>query len=195
MKKILLSVALIFCSIIAVSQSNDVRSALQNYRYEEALSLLGNEPETTENLLLKASCHEKLYNYTDALAVYEKLLPNNPENVEIVISAAECASQAGATETALNYWIKADSLSPENLFFQTKKAIAYYRNGNWQETIESAQTVFQSDSIPLLLRMTGEAFLNLNDPIEAGYYYSKAYEKNPSDHLSLGRICEFYYAL
>ncbi len=195
MKKILLSVALIFCSIIAVSQSNDVRSALQNYRYEEALSLLGNEPETTENLLLKASCHEKLYNYTDALAVYEKLLPNNPENVEIVISAAECASQAGATETALNYWIKADSLSPGNLFFQTKKAIAYYRNGNWQETIESAQTVFQSDSIPLLLRMTGEAFLNLNDPIEAGYYYSKAYEKNPSDHLSLGRICEFYYAL
>src|SRR5690606_20273043 len=95
----------------------------------------------------------------------------------------------------LKYWIKTDSLSPENLFFQTKKAIAYYRNGNWQETIESTQTVFQSDSIPLLLRMTGDAFQNIHEPIWANYFYTKAYEKNPSDHLSLSRICEYFYAM
>lgn len=103
--------------------------------------------------------------------------------------------QAGASEAALNYWIKADSLSPGNLFFQTKKAMAYYRNGNWPETIESAQTVFQSDSVPVLLRMTGDACQNLNDPILANYYYTKAYEQNPSDHLSLSNICEYFYAM
>ena len=195
MKKTVLSGILILCSVLLAAQSNEVRSALQQYRYKEALLLLENEPETAENLLLKAESFEKLYNYADALTVYKRLLQNNPDDTELLISAAECASQAGDTESALKYWIKADSLSPGNLFFQTKKAMAYYRNGNWQETIESAQTVFQSDSIPLLLRMTGDAFLNLNDPIEAGYCYSKAYEKNPSDHLSLSRICEFYYAL
>lgn len=194
MRKILLSVALIFCSIIAVSQSNDVRSALQKYNYKEVLSLLENEPETTENLLLKAESNEKLYNFTDALAVYEQLLLKNPENVEIVISAAECASQAGATETALNYWIKADSLSPGNLFFQTKKAMAYYRNGNWQATIENAQTAFQSDSIPLLLRMTGDAFLNISNADSAIWFYAKSIEKNPSDYIAVSKLGNLYYA-
>lgn len=190
-----ISVVLTMVSVSVSAQTLTAHDFMQQYRYREAIEWLETQPETAENLLLKAESHERLYNHTDALPVYERLLLNNPDDVALLISAAECASQAGDTESALKYWIKADSLSPENLFFQTKKAIAYYRNGNWQETIESTQTVFQSDSIPLLLRMTGDAFQNIHEPIWANYFYTKAYEKNPSDHLSLSRICEYFYAM
>ena len=193
--KFVVSVILAIMSIYVSAQTQSAHDLMQQFRYKEAIELLKTQPKTIENLLSKAESYEKLYNFSDALAVYEQLLQSNPNDVELIVSTAECASQAGNTEQSLKYWIKADSLSPGNLFFQTKKAMAYYRNGNWQETIESAQIVFETDSIPLLLRMTGDAFQNLSDPIWANYYYTKAYEKNPSDHLSLSRICEYFYAM
>ncbi|OJV38448.1 MAG: hypothetical protein BGO33_06535 [Bacteroidia bacterium 43-41] len=193
--RFIISVVLIITSIFASAQELTAQDLMKQYRYLEAIEWLDNQPTTIENLLLKASCHEKLYDFADALAVYEKLLHANPTDIDLIISTAECASQAGNTEQSLQYWIKADSLSPANLFFQTKKAMAYYRNSNWKETIESSQTVFQTDSVPLLLRMTGDAYQNLNDPIWANYFYTKAIEKNPSDYISLSRICEYFYAM
>lgn len=189
---------LLLSCILSVSlsaQTQSARDLIEQFRYKEAIEWLDSQPETAENLLLKADCYEKLYNFIDAFSVYQRLLLSNPEDVQLLTSAAECASQVGDTESALKYWITADSLSPGSLFLQIKKSMAYFRNGNWQKTIESAQTVFESDSVPVLLRITGDAFHNLNDPIWANYYYTKAWEKNPADHLSLRRICEYFYAM
>ncbi|MDO5663669.1 MAG: tetratricopeptide repeat protein [Bacteroidia bacterium] len=193
--KFTISVVLMIMSVSVSAQTPTAHDLMQQFRYKEVIESLENQPETIENLLLKAESYEKLYNFTNAFIIYQQLLQINPDDIDLITATAECASQAGNTEQALQYWIKADSLSPNNLFLQTKKAMAYYRNTNWQKTIESAQTVFQTDSIPLLLRMTGDAFQNLSDPIWANYYYTKAYEKNPSDHISLNRICEYFYAM
>ncbi len=193
--KFIASIVLITLSASLSAQTLTAKDFMQQYRYKEAIEWLDSQPATAENLLSKAECYEKLYNFSDAFAVYEQLLQVNPDDLELVITAAECATQAGKTEQALKYWIMADELVPDNLFFQTKKSMAYYRNGNWQEMIESAQTVFKSDSVPVLLRMTGDAYQNLNDPIWANYFYTKAYHKNPADHLSLSRICEYFYAM
>lgn len=182
-------------SVSVSAQTPKAQDLMQQFRYKEAIEWLEDQPETIDNLLLKAESYEKLYNFTDALAVYQQLLQVNPDDIDLIISTAECASQAGNTEQSLQYWIKADSLSPDNLFLQTKKAMAYYRNGNWKETIVSSLNIFQTDSIPLLLRMTGDAFQNMGDPIWANYYYTKAYEKNPSDYIALNRICEYFYAM
>ena len=195
MKSILILAVFLFISIVLSAQTSEIQTALDNYRYKDALALIDNEPQTAENLRLKASVYEKLYNYSAALAIYEQLLQQHPNDVNLVISMAECASQAGNAQQSLRRWITADSLSPENLFIQTKKAMAYYRNSNWKETIEASQPVFRSDSIPLLLRMVGDAHQNLYDPIWANYYYTKALEKNPSDHVALSRICEYFYAM
>lgn len=181
-------------SVSVSAQTLTAHDLMEQFRYKEAIEWLENQPETTENLLLQAESHEKLYNFTDALTVYQQLLQLNPDDIALIVSTAECASQAGDTESALNYWIKADSLSPGNLFFQTRKAMAYYRNGNWQETIESAQTVFQSDSIPLLLRMTGDAFLYTSNADSAIWFYVKSIEKNPSDHLAVSKLGNVYHA-
>ena len=192
--KFVISVILAIMSIYVSAQTQSAHDLMQQFRYKEAIELLKTQPKTIENLLFKAESYEKLYNFSDALAVYEQLLLSNPDDVELIVSTAECASQAGNTEQSLKYWIKADSLSPGNLFFQTKKAMAYYRNGNWQETIESAQTVFESDSIPLILRMTGDAFLNTSNTDSAIWFYVKSIEKAPSDYLSVSKLGNLYYA-
>lgn len=107
---------------------------------------------------------------------------------------AECATQAGNSQQSLRGWITADSLSPENLFIQTKKAMAFYRNSNWKETITASQPVFRTDSIPLLLRMVGDAHLYTSNADSAIWFYAKAIEKNPSDHLAVSKLSDIYYA-
>ncbi|WP_298650748.1 tetratricopeptide repeat protein [uncultured Proteiniphilum sp.] len=175
-----------------LSQSNEVQDALRNYQYNKALGLLDQEPPIRENLLLKATCYEKLYNYTFALGIYKQLVEEYPDDTNVMISMAECASQAGDSRLSLQSWITADSLSPDNLFIQTQKAMAFYRNNNWAETIEQATTVFKTDSVPLLLRMVGDAYLYSSEGDSAIWYYSKAIGKNPGDYLAVNKLGNIY---
>ncbi len=179
---------------VSVAQISDLQSALDNFRYREALALLEKESETQQNLQLKASIYEKLYDYTAAFSIYNRLLDDYPDNINLLISTAECASQSGNTEQALKCWIKADSLLSDNQFFKIKKAVAYYRNGNWKETIEVSASVFRVDSVPALLRMVGDAYLYTSQADSAILCYTKAIEKNPSDNLAVSKLVNIYFA-
>lgn len=194
MKPILFFLFFLSTTAMCLSQTGNAQRAAQNYRYKEALTLLENEPETPENLLLKASCCEKLYDFPGALILYRRLLQSDSTHLPLLVSAAECALRAGNTEQALKYWIRIDSLSPGNLFFQTRKTAAYYRNGNWKETLENATTVFETDSVPMLLRMAGDAYLYISHADSAIAYYVRAIRKNPSDHQSVVKLGNLYYA-
>ena len=90
--------------------------------------------------------------------------------------------------------MKASELSPDNLYLQTKKVVALYRAGDWQGTITAAEEVFRQDSIPMLLRMAGDAHIRLDDGLGL-IYYEKALEKDPADHLALRNLSEIYYSL
>ena len=93
-----------------------------------------------------------------AITIYKQLRQENPDDVGLCISLAECASQAGDARLTKQSWQAADSLLPNNRFIQTQKTVAFHRNGHWAETIEQAQAVLATDSIPLLLRLVGDAF-------------------------------------
>ncbi|MDD3788467.1 MAG: tetratricopeptide repeat protein [Petrimonas sp.] len=187
--------AFLLHGFLVFSQKTDVKKLMQEYRYREAIELLQSLPENRENMLLKAVSYEKLYDYPSAVAVYEKLFATNPSDVDVVISLAEITAQSGDADASLKYWKLANELSPDNLFVLTKKAMAHYRASDWAGTLSSSTEVFKKDSIPILLRMTGDAYHNLNDDVMANYHYTKALEKNPKDYLALSRICEYYYAM
>ena len=191
LRSLFFSVLLLF-PVYLLSQSNDVEEALHNFQYNEVLALLDAAPPTRENLLLKTHCYEKLYNYPAALNIYKQLLDEYPEDVNLTISMAECASQAGNSPLSLQCWIIADSLSPGNRFIQTQKAMALYRNNNPDRAIEQAKTVFEADSVPLLLRMVGDAYLYSGQGDSAIWYYYKAIEKNPADHLAVNKLGNIY---
>ena len=196
MSRLLISLIAIFsfCSSVFFGQTVGVTELLDSYRYDDALELLTDEPETEQNLLLKASCLEKLYRFGDALEIYESVLHGNPDHFEAIILAAESSTSAGDAKQALHYWTKADSLSPENQFVRIKKAMAFYRNSDWKGTIGCAKEVFQTDSLPQLLRVTGDAFLYSNQGDSAIWYYNKAIEKNPKDALAVNKLANIYYS-
>lgn len=180
------------CSVWLFSQTNEVKDALEKYQYQEALSLLDTESPTFENLLLKAHCQAKLYNYATALDIYGHLSEEYPDNLNLMVTLAECARQAGDSRLSLLSWIKADSLSPDNQYIQTQTAMAFFRNNNWNAAIEKAKTVFEKDSVSLLLRMVADAYLYTNQGDSAVWYYSRAISENPSDHLSVTKLGEIY---
>lgn len=176
------------------AQPNLVSEAMRSYRYREALALLERAPESVENQLLKAECYQMLYDYPAALDIYESLTAGNHETVGILTAAADCASQAGDHDTSLRYWLKAGELSPGNLYLQTKIAVAFYRAGDWQGTIRASEEVLRKDSIPMLLRMAGDAHIRLDDGLGL-IYYEKALERDPADHLALRNLSDIYYSI
>lgn len=176
------------------AQADQVQEAMRDYRYQEAIELLERAPESVENQLLKAECYQMLYDYTAALNIYESLTGGTHETIGILMAAADCASQAGDHEASLRYWLKASELSPENLYLQTKKVVAHYRAGDWQGTITAAEEVFMQDSIPMLLRMAGDAHVRLGSGLGL-VYYEEALERDPADHLALRNLSDIYYSL
>lgn len=176
-----------------LAQAYQVQEAMRDYRYREAIALLERAPESVENELLKAECYQKLYDYPAALDIYESLIAGNHETIRILTAAADCATQAGDHETSLRYWLKACELSPGNLYLQTKKVVAFYRADDWQGTIQASEEVFRQDTIPMLLRLVGDAHMQLGDEVGL-LYYMKALEMNPADHVTLRKLCDFYYS-
>ena len=181
-------------STLAQAQQDSVENLMQQYRYKEAIEWLDKQPETVDNLLLKAESYEKLYDYYAATSTYEKVLAQDSTQLSIIIALAESYYQAGESDKSLGYWTKALQLSPESIYLKTKKAIAHYRISDWIGTIESCQKVFETDSIPLLMRMTGDANLQLLRMDTALFYYNKTIEKNPSDYIAVNKLANFYYA-
>lgn len=176
------------------AQTNPARDLMQQLRFREAIEWLEKQPETIDNLLLKAENHEILYDYHAATSAYEKALAQDSTQLSIIIALAESYYQTGDSDKSLGYWTKALQLSPENIYLKTKKAIAHYRISDWEGTIESCREVFETDSVPLLMRMTGDANLQLLRGDSALFYYAKAIEKNPSDYIATNKLANFYYS-
>lgn len=192
--RICIIILLACCTFLVSAQTDQVREAMRDYRYLEAIELLERAPESVEHQLLKAECYQMLYDYPAALDIYESLTAGNHETVGMLTAAADCASQAGDHDTSLSYWLKACELSPGNLYLQTKKAVAFYRAGDWQGTIRASEEVFRQDTIPMLLPLVGDAHLQLEDGVGL-LYYMKALEMNPADHVTLRKLCDFYYSV
>ena len=167
---------------------------MQQLRFREAIEWLEKQPEAIDNLLLIAESHEKLYDFQAATSTYEKALSQDSTQLSIIIALADSYFQAGDSDKSLEYWTKALQLSPENIYLKTKKAIAHYRISDWKGTIESCRKVFETDSVPLLMRMTGDANLQLDRVDSALFYYNKTIEKNPSDYIATNKLANFYYS-
>lgn len=191
-KLLLFSLLFLSTGYLFSQHSKEVEDALRNNQYGQVLNLLENELPSREGLLLKAHCLEKTYNYPAAMNVYKQLLGDYPDDANLIITMAECASQIGDKQQSLRYWIMADSLSPGNHYIQTKKSMAFYQNDNWKEAIEEAKTVFKVDSVPLLLRMVGDAYLHSSKGDSAIWYYYKTLEKNPADRLAVSKLGKIY---
>ncbi len=85
-------------SVLPLSQQEPAIKLMQQYRYKEAIEWLDEQPETIENLLLKAESYEKLYNYHAAIPIYEKVLVQDSTQLSIIIALAESNYQAGDSD-------------------------------------------------------------------------------------------------
>lgn len=191
--RLTISIVLSLISISVSAQNVSPKDLMRQFRYGEAIEILQTQPETTENLLLKAECFEKMYDYRSAITAYDKALAAEPDNLSLIISLAECQLLAGNAEESLKYWTFANEASPQNLFLKIKKAMAHYRASDWRGTIVASDEVFAQDSVPTLLRMTGDAYLNMGNSVGT-LYYRAAIDKNPTDYLAVGKLCDFFYS-
>jgi tetratricopeptide (TPR) repeat protein len=196
-----MKIRIFFIALLSVSNfamfsqtEDEARELMRQYRYHEAILLLRQLPETRENLLLKAESNERLFNHSAAVEIYEKLLADYPDDLSLLILLAEATWRMGNPDVSLSYWITINELSPDNLFFQTRRAMAHHRASDWQGTIEASRKVFEQDTIPLLLRFVGDAHLNLGNS-EGIFYFQYAIVRNPADHLSVLRLGNFFYSL
>lgn len=190
---------LFVCAIILISFYNAgfaqspsaLQAALNQFDYKTAITLLKAEPTTLNNLLLQATCYQKLAEYDQALNIYTQI-PKDSLTANMTIDAALCASQNGAYATSIEYWNHAENLLPNNQYILRQKVFTYFKQKDYNNTIAEGKRILTVDSVPSIVRTMADVYLNMGATDTAITYYRRAIDLNPKDDKSVYRLAQIH---
>jgi len=192
MKKLLTSI-LLCCVLVLQAQSNAIQNALKVHDYEQAIKLISKEKKSPEMDLLKATCFKNIARYDDAIALLEEIVKNEHENnIASINELADCYQQEGNFRKAKLYYYMALQQTPDSRYAQLNYLNITYKLKELNQTIKLAHSIFQKDTVPVLLPVLGDCFTQLGKTDSAIYYYRKAMSHNPADFNSLSKLSKLY---
>ena len=192
MKKPLTAI-LLCCVLVLQAQSNAIQNALKVHDYEQAIKLISKEKKSPEMDLLKATCFKNIARYDDAIALLEEIVKNEHDNnIASINELADCYQQVGNFRKAKLYYYMALQQTPDSRYAQLNYLNITYKLKELNQTIKLAHSIFQKDTVPVLLPMLGDCFTQLGKTDSAIYYYRKAMFHNQADYNSLSKLSKLY---
>ena len=191
MKYIFISI-LLFCSGILQSQNNAIQTALKNYDYETAIKLISKEKASPELDFLKATCYKNIARYTDAITLLEGLVGKDVSNIQAINELADCYQLNENFRKAKTYYFLALQTAPSSRFAQLNYLNITVKLKEWNQALQQAHSILQSDSLPALYPVIGDCFVQLSRMDSAEYYYNMGMNSNPDDYNTLGKLCKIY---
>jgi len=82
--------------------------------------------------------------------------------------------------------------TPDSRYAQLNYLNITYKLKELNQTIKLAHSIFQKDTVPVLLPVLGDCFTQLGKTDSAIYYYRKAMFHNPADYNSLSKLSKLY---
>ncbi len=159
-----------------------------------ALKILSADLSDVDNLKLVAEFYFKRGYYSDALAIFEQLAVNNNIDNASLQKMGVCQQKLGATDKALQTYLKAELMRPDSIWTMRRIAACYRATGNISKALEYYERIEQSrpDDIELALSI-GHCLLELEDYEKALKYYFKVEYLAPESHKALRPIawCSF----
>jgi len=143
-----------------------------NYKYNELLSSLEQEPNNIDIQFHLALVEEQLGNTESAIKRYQNILNISPNDKESLKNIGSLYIKTGKPNLALEYLYKATKLDPEDEDVIFLLGRAYFSSGNYRKALEHYLRIkdktFNDADINYFLAMT---YGRLNDQGESHYYF------------------------
>lgn len=184
MKFIFATILTLIFSTLSLSAQERLQKALEMYDYGTAVhiidSLMVSENADSVGLALqKARCLKKLYRADEAAGVLAEVLHLDQFNIELMAELAECHSQAGNTEDALQFYSLLSGMQPDNVYFKICIARILYHEKAYKECIPFCKGIIATDTIPDIIALTADSYRYIGQADSALVYYNRLLEIKP----------------
>ena len=196
MKRIVL-LTLFFCSMMRLTAqspvSQDIREAMNNYDYENALRLMEKTPSTTPLLYLKGKALKELGRDKEALEVFRQLTLQDSLNPRAYIEAGECYKAQGKYQPALQCYRHVLDLQPTHKYARIQYINQLLNLQKYQEALGESTVLAEQDSSATVLHLKAQSLKGLySDPnIQIGAYM-EIHERYPDDYLAASKLASLY---
>jgi tetratricopeptide (TPR) repeat protein len=188
-----------FARSSAYSPATDsVQLFLSNYQYSKALNLIERElKQTGESKYLynlKGNAYKGLYQFSQAIDAYKKVLAYDTTNIRTIIDIAHTYKQIPDNENAMKYYALASSYDTSNLAFKMEIANCKFSMDFCSEALNDYRPIYHSDTSNLFLikRMAMCYYKNMEVDSAINFYY-KALFYNAYDATSVANICNLLF--
>lgn len=164
---------------------NEIRNLIENYQYQNALSLIAQQAETNDVLYQKAFCYKQLGNNVEAENILIKLVKLSPQNVNYWGELASIYQNENKWKLALACFDKLVEIDSTNIYFRTQKATMLYSLDRFKESIEINKSLYLNENANNVLHLLGKSYESLNQIDSASFYYYKAWKYDFWDTRSL----------
>jgi tetratricopeptide (TPR) repeat protein len=203
MRKLLITLCLLYCSLISAQKNityDSIKSLIQSYQYKQAIELINNQLNTGSRDValyqLKGLAYKSLLKYPEAIYAYEKAVSMDSSNYQTYIDLGFCCKSLGNYNKALESFVKANSLKPENISISMEIAGIYISMEDNLGAVKIYKDLFTKDTTNIfLMRSIGKVYENLDMNDSASVYYAKAVQLNAYDMQSVIRLASIYIKL
>jgi len=183
---------LLYSSTFLHAQNNAIQHALKNFDYETAIKLISTEKASPELNFLKATCFKNIARYNDAIPLLEELVRLDVSNMPAVNELADCYQLKGNYRKAKLCYFMALQSAPASRFAQLNYLNITFKLKEWNQTLQQAHSMLQTDSLPALYPVMGDCFVQLLRMDSAEIYYTMGMKSNPDDYNTLSKLCKIY---
>ena len=183
MKQIVYQVLMLFLSMIAYSQQENLQELLNAKQFNRIVALADHlqaaDSSDYQTMYLIGQAYEGLLRYNDAYRFYLHCLSIDSTHVELLNTTARMAANLGKTREAESCFLKIWEADTTDFYANYQLARFYVQSGNDEKAIDYYEYLLENDpDNPILLRAIGDCYQHLNERFSAFEAYWFAFQNN-----------------
>jgi tetratricopeptide (TPR) repeat protein len=175
------------------ADNNAINYYIKNYQYENALNLLSNIANKSDDMLRQeASLLSTLKRHEEAIDVYTILYRKDSTNIRTMTDMASVYESLGNFADAQGLLMSAYSADTTNVVLQQRIGDSYFQSENYKLANSFYFKAESMHSVHYLVRQIARCYEKMEQDSLATIYYQKAIDYNPKDYASTIKVSNSY---
>lgn len=139
---------------------------------------------SVDDLLASGKKMEQELRYAEALGIYQQCFAKDTANLDAALSLADVASTLGMADVAERNYRRILLRDTVNFYARYRLARLYASQENYRKAIAEYETLYLADttsSRPVLGKLIGDCYAQIDSTYLAAVYYNESFEANPAD--------------
>ncbi len=128
------------------------------------------------------------YRFEEAAQLLSSAMDPAAPSVQLLSELADCHFQSGELENARSVYGVLSLISPEDLTCKVRLAVIDFRMRNYPACIELGREITKTDTIPSILSMLGDAYVQEQQPDSAILHYEMSLQRKPRNATVVSKL-------